>query len=195
MEKEYNPGFAFYKDFYEAIENLPIEDQMEICYAAVKYGITFETVDVKEMPLGYSFTRSWKQAIDNSVDRWVLNQNKANFKVDATMSRDMMIAKMIYEGKKSKEIAEEIGSITGKPISESTIRRSAPWVERTNADFAVKWLGSACNDSQNSQKITEDEQKDECEMCVNVRADEQNGTKNSQNCTENSQKVNAFDMF
>lgn len=188
MEKEYNPGFAFYKDFYEAIENLPIEDQKEICYAAVKYGITSELVDPAEMKMGYSMTRSWKQAIDNSVDRWRLNQNKANFKIDANMSRDTLIAKLIMENKNSREIAEEVSSITGKSISESTVRRSAPWLERNSENFDVKWLGGACKIAQNERNSEDENCENEREMNAHER--EMNGSERSnvQNCTP-------FDIF
>ena len=54
MAKHYNPGFAYYDTYYKSIENLPIEQQKEICYAYVKYGITYEMVDPAEMPFGYS---------------------------------------------------------------------------------------------------------------------------------------------
>ena len=30
MAENYNPGFAFYDNFYKSIENLPVEQQKEI---------------------------------------------------------------------------------------------------------------------------------------------------------------------
>ena len=167
--KEYNPGFAFYDNFYKSIENLPIEQQKEICYAVVKYGITNEMVDAIEMPLGYSFAQAWHEAIENSVDRWILNQNKANYKIDANMSRDMLIAKLIAEGKKSPAIAKEIEEITGKKIDSSTVRKSLPWKEQNNADFAVKWLGESVKNSQICVQ--------ECDVNVNSQSQ-----KNVQKC-------------
>ena len=185
----YNPGFAFYDNFYKSIEKLPIEQQKEICYAVVKYGITYEMVDPNEMPLGFSFTQAWHDAIENSVDRWVLNQNKANFKIDAEMSRDMMIARMIMEGKKSPEIAKEIYELTGKEIDASTIRKSAPWKERNNEDFTVKWLNENVKNSQNGTY--------ECD--VNVNSQERTDVKNSQENVkmerENSQDYKIDDRF
>ena len=161
---EYNPGFAWYQNFYTSIENLPIEQQKEICYAIVKYGITGKMVDSKEMPLGYSFTIINQRSIDDSVDRWVLNQNKANYKIDKTMSRDLAIAKLIKEGLNSKEIAEQISEVYGK-ISDSAIRKSNPWKEKDNIDFEKKWLGEECEKCENSQEITE-----QCDGNVNSQS-------------------------
>ena len=182
---DYNPGFAFYDNFYKSIEKLPIEQQKEICYAVVKYGITYEMVDATEMPLGYSFAQAWHEAIENSVDRWVLNQNKANFKIDATMNRDLMIAKLIEEGNTSIKIAEKITELTGQEIDASTVRKSRPWKERKDEDFAVKWLGENVNFSQNGTG----------ENNVNVNSQSQESVKKSQKIVkmereerENSQK-------
>ena len=186
---EYNPGFAFYDNFYKSIENLPIEQQKEICYAVVKYGITFEMVDANEMPLGYSFAQAWHEAIENSVDRWVLNQNKANFKIDAAMSRDAMIAELINEGYNSVRIAEKISELTGKEIDASTIRKSNPWKETNDKDFAVKWLGENVKNSQNGT----------CECDVNVNSQERENVKNSQKIVklerENSQDYKVDERF
>lgn len=179
--KEYNPGFAFYQDFFTSIECLPLEQQKEICYALAKYGITGEMVDSKEMPLGHAFTNTNKRSIDNSVDRWKINQNKANYKIDNNMSRDYYIAKLINQGKNSREIAEEISELYGK-ITDSAIRRTDPWKEKGNADFVVKWLGE--RNCENSQNYTESTQ---CENDVNVNSQEREFCENSQNFTKKEQ--------
>jgi hypothetical protein len=176
-DKEYNPGFAFYQNFFTSIEHLSIEQQKEICYAIVKYGITGEIVDPVEMSLGFAFTNVNKRSIDESVDRWRLNQNKANYKIDSNMSRDYAIAQLISQGKKSKEIAAEISTLYGE-ISDSAVRRTEPWKDRDNPDFNIKWLGKNC---ENSQKL---EQR---EVCVSVNS--QNGTE-----CENSQKITKMEQ-
>jgi hypothetical protein len=151
INENYNPGFAWYQNFYTSIEHLPIEQQKEICYAIVKYGITGEMVNSIEMPLGYSFTMINQHSIDDSVQRWVLNQNKASYKIDKTMSRDLAIAKLIKEGLNSKEIAEQISEVYGD-ITDSAIRKTSPWREKNDKDFDVKWLGEECEFLQNSQE-------------------------------------------
>ena len=174
MAKHYNPGFAYYDTYYKSIENLPIEQQKEICYAYVKYGITYEMVDPVEMPLGYSFVLNNQQNIINSVERWIANQNKANQKIDSDVERNITIARLIKEGLNSNEIAKRIGD-----ISSSAIRKSAPWKDRNNADFDVKWLGKSVNNSQNGTENI-------CESDVNL---EQQSVNNSQNGTGNSREI------
>ena len=185
---EYNPGFAFYDTYYKAIEKLPIEQQKEICYAYVKYGITYEMVDPAEMPLGYSFVMNNQKSIENSVDRWITNQNKANFKTDSVINRDRRIAELIVDGKKSKEISEIVSLEYGE-ISDSAIRKTDPWKERNNINFAVKWLGKNVNDSQNGTR--------ECDVNVNSQFTKNvnNGTKFTRIERENSQLEGAAVNF
>ena len=175
--KEYNPGFAFYQNFFTSIQHLPIEQQKEICYAIARYGITGEMVDPVEMSLGFAFTNVNKRSIDESVDRWKLNQNKANYKIDSNMSRDFAIAQLIAQGKKSKEIAAEISALYGE-ITDSTVRKTEPWKDRDNPDFVVKWLGKKCENSQNLEQCEED-----------VHVNSQNGTE-----CENSQKFTKMEQ-
>lgn len=176
INENYNPGFACYQNFYTSIEKLPIEQQKEVCYAIIKYGITGEMVDAIEMPLGNALTLAYQHSIDESVDRWKLNQNKANYKIDKTMSRDLAIAKLIKEGLNSKEIAEQISEVYGK-ISDSGVRKTNPWKEKDDIDFEKKWLGEKCENSQNSQE--------QCD--VNVNSQSQKSVNYSQRECENSQ--------
>lgn len=171
---EYNPGFAFYKSFYEAIEYLPLEQQMEICYAIVKYGITGEIVDPKEMPFGYNNVMSNKWSIEDSVERWLLNQNKANYKMDQNVARDYAIAQLIAEGHKSGEIAAIISEKYGE-ISDSAVRKTAPWKERKNPDFNVKWLGKNCESVHKNCENDVNEERENFEKNVNLERE------NSQN--------------
>lgn len=192
MANKYNPGFAFYDTYFKSIEHLPLETQKEVCYAITKYGITGEMVDPLEMPLGYSFTMANKTHIDQSVERWLLNQSKANYKMDSAVSRERMIAQLIAEGKNSKEIAEII-SMEGGKMSDSAIRKTAPWKERNDPNFVEKWLGENCeNLCENSQNETR-----ECEERVNHSVPK--SVKNCENRTgierENSQLAGIFSQF
>ena len=74
-----NKGFAFYESYWNAIQSLDIEQQKEVAYAIMKYGITNEMVDPAEMPIGYALT--------------VSNQ----------------IGELAAQGKKMSEIAELLG--------------------------------------------------------------------------------------
>ena len=177
MAEHYNPGFAFYNTYYKAIEKLPLEEQKEICYALVKYGITYEIVDDNEMPHGYSSVINNQQSIINSVERWIANQNKANQKIDSNISRDRAIAQLISQGYKSKEIAMKISEMYG-PMSDSAVRKTAPWIERKDPDFREKWIGEIC---ENSQNFTKNECENSCEKNVTEREDSQIFTEAEQN--------------
>lgn len=188
MANKYNPGFAFYDTYFKSIEHLPLETQKEVCYAIAKYGITGEMVDPLEMPFGYSSTVFNQRHIDDSVERWLLNQSKANYKMDSAASREKMIAQLIAEGKNSKEIAE-IVSLEGSKMSDSAIRKTAPWKERNDPNFVKKWLGENCENSQNGTW--------ECEERVNHSVPK--NVKNCENGTgmerENSQLAGIFSQF
>jgi len=119
-----NKGFAFYESYWNAIQSLDIEQQKEVAYAIMKYGITNEMVDPAEMPIGYALTVSNQLSIDNSVDRWEANAQKATHKEDARISREVQIGELAAQGKKMSEIAELLG------VSERTVGRSTAWLNR-----------------------------------------------------------------
>lgn len=179
---EYNPGFAFYDSYYKAIEKLPLEQQMEVCYAIVKYGITYEMVDPAEMPIGYSLTVANKEHIKNSVDRWLQNQARASYETDEKVSRDKRIAELIAEGLNSIEIAEKISEEYGE-CKDSAIRKTEPWKQRNDKDFAVKWLGKNVKIGTENVKVG----TDACPKNVNAACsknvnDVKNGT---EKCSKN----------
>ena len=184
IDEEYNPGFAFYQNFFTSIENLPLEEQKEICYSIAKYGITGTMVDPSEMPHGYAFTMLNKVSIDESIDRWVKNVSKANVKVEQAVSKDAMIAQLIAEGRKSTEIAQIISQQFGE-ISSSAIRKSEPWIHRNDKDFGVKFLGKIHTFSQNCESWNS---VNECEKNVNE-------CENSQKICENSQSSSGEWVF
>ena len=137
-----NAGFGFYKNFWEAIENLPLEQQKEVCYAVVKYGITNELVDVKEFPLGHTLVLAWKTSLDNSIDRWEQNKQKASVKRSIVVDRENAIGECVDRGLSLKEIAQEIG------MSESTVKRSEAWRNRKQNRFPPEVKNSS-NDLKN----------------------------------------------
>lgn len=124
MEK--NKGFAFYQNFWNSIENLGEEQQKEICYAIVKYGITGEMVDVETNPLGFSMTTAFKLAIDNSVERF--NSNSSNGQKGGRPNKITSEAlKEFLEDNpeaKAKEVADHFG------VSASTIQKRPEWRDR-----------------------------------------------------------------
>lgn len=136
MEK--NRGFAFYENFWTSIEKLPIEQQKDICYAVVKYGITGEMVDATDNALGFAMTQAFKPAIDNSVERF--NSNSEN---GTKGGRPVKIVKEelieVLRGNPkitAKEVAEKLG------VSESAIQKREEWKNRKSLTFA-KSIGNA----------------------------------------------------
>lgn len=124
MEK--NKGFAFYENFWNSVENLDREQQKEIIYAIVKYGITGEMESSIENPLGFSMTNAFKLAIDNSVERF---NNGTEFgkkggrpnKIDSgELSMFLMQNRTIT----AKECAKHFG------VTESAIQKRPEWKDR-----------------------------------------------------------------
>lgn len=155
-DKVYNPGFAFYQNFYTSIEHLPLEQQKEVCYAIVKYGITNEMVDPIEMPIGYSMTSINLNSINESIERWKNNVGKANnnSKKEIKLEEEREIAELISQGYKSPGIAKILG------ISESKVRKSNAWKQRE--DNSVECKNNVIERSENvpkEQNGTELEQK------------------------------------
>ena len=197
---EYNPGFAFYDNFWKAIEPLPPDQQMEVCYCICRYGITGEMPDGNKMPIGFMATQNNKMAIDNSIIRWKKNLANANAKTDVSIAQNTIIARMIAQKKNSKEIAEYVSSKTGKVIGDSAVRKSAPWLERKNLDFYDKWgvrdwIGS-CEDP--CEMFTKCEQEIETDFVNNVNEnvnDSQNGTGMEREISQNVNDIFTDDRF
>lgn len=179
-DKEYNPGFAWYKDFYTSIEHLPLEQQKEACYAIVKYGITGEIVDGVEMPIGRMVVGSHQRSIDNSVKRWLENEQKAQFKANNVVTQDQVIAQLILEGLNSSQIAKKISELFGKSIGDSAIRKSKPWIERKDVNFREKWVGENSQNSQGDIKNMRSQEQNFCENSQNFTPEFVNDSQNSQ---------------
>ena len=121
---ELNRGFAFYENYWSSIQALPLEQQKEVCYAIVKYGITGEMVDPAIMPIGYTMTQSIHQAIDNSVSRWENNVQNNVQRKESSMEKKYTIEDLVAAGYNSREIADKLG------LDPSTVRRAPAWKNR-----------------------------------------------------------------
>lgn len=191
---EYNPGFGFYESFFKAIEYLPVEQQKEVCYAIVKYGITGEMVSQQEMPLGYSLTMANKWSIDDSVKRWRVNATRASHEADIQVSREYEVAQLIQEGLNSVEIAQKLG------VDPSNIRKMKPWKDRKNPNFIEKWLGekreqnvNLCEKNVNKREIEERER--EQETCKKREQNVKDSREFTREERENSQNYSHFFTF
>ena len=162
-----NNGFAFYKNYWESIEALPIDQQKEVCYAICYYGITGEMVNPASFPFGYAMAQGFKPAIDNSVDRWNNNIQKAEVKHNSVADRDEKIAELILQGLNSVQIGKELD------MNPSTVRKTRPWQFRYDilnggtgdgrvnlGDFAAE---KCPNLSENSREISRENSREKCE--------------------------------
>ena len=132
---ELNKGFAFYENYWSSIQSLPLEQQKEVCYAIVKYGITGEMVDPAIMPIGHAITQGIHHSIDNSVTRWEVSaQNNVQRQIDAAEKKST-IEELVAAGLNSREIAEQLG------LDPSTVRRSSAWKNR-KANAVVQLIKS-----------------------------------------------------
>lgn len=194
MADNYNPGFGFYESFFKAIEYLPVEQQKEVCYAIVKYGITGEMVSQNEMPLGYSLTIANKWSIDDSVKRWKVNVNRATHEVDTQVSREYEVAQLIQQGFNSVEIGQKLG------MDPSNIRKMAPWKERKNPDFIENWLGEKREQNVNlrEENVNDGAQNvndSEIETCKKREQNVKNSREFTREERENSQNGTPFYSF
>lgn len=133
MEK--NKGFAFYQNFWDSIENLTVDQQKEICYAIVKYGITGEMVSVTDCPLGFSMATAFRPAIDNSVERF--NNNSLNgtkggrpTKIDGN---ELIAYLQQNPGVGAKTVAQYFG------VTESAIQKRPEWKNRKAPVAPSEW--------------------------------------------------------
>lgn len=126
MEK--NKGFSFYENFWTSIENLPVEQQKDVCYAIAKYGITGEMVSPLDNPIGSAMTQAFKMAIDNSVDKF--NGSSDNGKKGGRPSAMESDALTLYLIENPKATAKEVGAHFN--VSESAVQKRIEWKNRHN---------------------------------------------------------------
>lgn len=139
MADNYNPGFAFYENFFTSIEHLPLEEIKEDLYAIVKYGITGELVDKQEMPHGYSYVLGHKLSIDGSIKRWNNNTEKTITKIEKIKPQDKEIANLLISG---VVVSDDIGAALTKPISGPAVRQKQVWKDFQNMErdeFCVRY--------------------------------------------------------
>ena len=126
-----NKGFAFYENFWAAIENLPLDQQKDVCYAIAKYGITGE---VDESPFGAAMTQAFKPAIDNSVERF--NSGIENGKLGGRPSKITSAELVTFLNENPKVTAKETAEHFG--VSESAIQKREEWKNRKNMEQPVE---------------------------------------------------------
>lgn len=126
---ENNRGFAFYENFWTSVQALPLDQQKDVFYAIIKYGITGEEVSIEESPIGFSFTQAFKPSLDNSVDRF--NHNQENGKRGGRPSKidSEKLRALVAKGMTAQAISEELG------VSKSTIEKRDEWKHRNDFHF------------------------------------------------------------
>jgi hypothetical protein len=122
-----NKGFAFYQNFWDSVESLPLEQQKDVIYAIVKYGITGE---IDTNPLGVAMTQAFKPAIDNSVERFNSNSENGRIGGRPTKIASSEISSYLVEHPRAtaKEVAEYFG------VTESAIQKREEWKNRKNME-------------------------------------------------------------
>lgn len=118
-----NKGFAFYQNFWDSVETLPLEQQKDVIYAIVKYGITGE---MDTNPLGVAMTQAFKPAIDNSVERF--NNNSDNGKIGGRPSKLSSIELTNYLLQNPRATAKQVSERFG--VTESAIQKREEWKNR-----------------------------------------------------------------
>lgn len=122
-----NKGFAFYQNFWDSVENLPLEQQKDVVYAIVKYGITGE---IDTNPLGAAMTQAFKPAIDNSIMRF--NTNADNGKVGGRPSKMSSAELSSYLIEHPRATAKEVSEYFG--VTESAVQKRDEWKNRKKTE-------------------------------------------------------------
>lgn len=119
-----NKGFSFYQNFWDSVENLPVEQQKEVVYAIVKYGITGE-IDTSN-PLGAAMTQAFKISIDNSIERFNVGAESGKLGGRPSKVSGSELTEYLQANPKAtaKVVAEHFG------MSESAVQKREEWKNR-----------------------------------------------------------------
>lgn len=119
-----NKGFSFYQNFWDSIESLPMDQQKDVVYAIVKYGITGE-MDTSN-PLGAAMTQAFKISIDNSIERFNVSTEAGKLGGRPSKVSGTALADYLRENPKAtaKTVAEHFG------MSESAVQKREEWKNR-----------------------------------------------------------------
>jgi predicted transcriptional regulator len=122
-------NFVFYGDWYANIKALPVEVQDKIIADIVRYGIDEELAhnDDITVSMAVNFT---KRAIDESKAKYQLKVENGKINGRSKKINDNDIYELARAGKKSAEIAVELG------ISKSAVDHSEGWKNRKNDNFS-----------------------------------------------------------
>ena len=122
-----NKGFTVYENYWKSIENLDEDEQKEVSYALMRYGMLGELPSDKNS-IAYSMIMAWKIAIDNSVERYNMAAVRGKSGGRPSNIDSEALSKMIRDGEKPKAIAEKLG------VSVSAIYKRPEWINRGSED-------------------------------------------------------------
>lgn len=115
--------FIVHGEWLDSINTLPAEIQDKVIADIIRYGTEKEMLYTDD-PIVYSLVNMVKSKIDYSKDKFEESRKKGTTVGRKKMYSDEIIFKMAKEGKRSEEIAQELG------CSKSTIDKSVGWKSR-----------------------------------------------------------------
>ena len=121
--------FVFLGDWYEKLKDIEEEDKRnDFVWRIVEYGITGEF-----KPTGNGFIDGWLRGICDSIDR-MTSSYQSKVEAGKNTGRQQLfdrgvLARMIAEGKKGKEIADFFG------VDTSAIYHDKIWIDRKKNNY------------------------------------------------------------
>lgn len=115
--------FVVHGDWLDCINTLPTDMQDKVIADIIRYGTEREMAYIDD-PIVLSLVNMVKSKIDYSKDKFEESRKKGTTVGRKKQYSDEMIYKLAREGKRSEEIAQELG------CSKSTIDKSVGWKSR-----------------------------------------------------------------
>lgn len=120
--------FIVHGEWLDSISTLPSEMQDKVIAEIIRYGTERDMLYTND-PVVYSLVNMVKGKIDYSKDKFEESRKKGSTVGRKKLYSDEMIYKLAREGKRSEEIAQELG------CSKSTIDKSVGWKSRHQDNF------------------------------------------------------------
>lgn len=120
--------FIVHGEWLDSINTLPPEMQDKVIAEIIRYGTERDMLYTND-PVVYSLVNMVKGKIDYSKDKFEESRKKGSTVGRKKLYSDEIIYKLAREGKRSEEIAQELG------CSKSTIDKSAGWKSRHQDNF------------------------------------------------------------
>lgn len=121
-------SFVFYKEWIDAIKDLPVEQQDAIIGDIVRYGLELELLH-EDNPLTQAFLNMTKKQISFAKEKY--EQKVLQSKVAGAKKK--YSARQIYDLAQKYKKAEEIAEVLG--CSVSTVHHSEGWKRRNQGSF------------------------------------------------------------